>query len=91
MLKENSKTSSADVIPAIVNFIDNVNQEGYLPDLPAEMQSICDLFLETDQANDKHVREKMLRCLNAIRGLASAMQPFSTIEVSTAVNSFQNV
>lgn len=90
MTKENQKTASVAVIPAIVQFMDQINQEGVVADLPSEMQFICELLLETDQANDQETRLKMLRCLNVIRKLSNALSPFSFTEITSAANNYQD-
>lgn len=84
MLKENVSTSHRDVMPAVAKMVGEVTFEGYLPTLPDEMQEICELFLETEQANDRVIREKMLRCLHTIRKLSQTMAPFTSAQVYEA-------
>ena len=86
MLKENQKASSSqDVMKAVAHFISEVQFEYELKELPNEMQEIGNLLLETPQANDLHVREKMLRCQKFIKDFSKLMDPFSTHEVETAL------
>lgn len=87
---QNQENQKTDVIPAIVQFMDQINQEGVVADLPSEMQFICELLLETDQANDQETRLKMLRCLNVIRRLSNTLSPFSFTEITSAANNFQD-
>lgn len=93
MLKENEPQaiSSQDVMTAVAHFVSEVNFQGSLQDLPYEMQEITELLLETKQANELHVREKMLRCLNTIRGLAKAIEPFTANQVETACKKLTHV
>ena len=91
MTKENSKTSHTDVFPAVATFLNQVNFDGNLHDLPLEMQEITELLLETEQANELHVREKMLRCLNIIRQFSKTMEPFSSQQIEKACNIHSHV
>lgn len=84
MLKENVITSHHDVMPAVAKFIGETTFEGFTEQLPDDMQEITELFLQTDFANDLHMREKALRCLNLIRQFSSTMAPFSTAQVYEA-------
>ncbi len=93
MQKENQTQvqSSRDVMCAVAHFVSEVNCQGSLQELPIEMQEITELLLETEQANDLHVREKMLRCLNTIRALAKAIEPFTPNQVETACKKLTHV
>jgi len=73
-----------DVIPAIVNFIDEAFFQEDIQDLPLDMQEIFELFLETEQANSQKIRIKMLRCLKTSRGLNNCLKPFSKEQVQNA-------
>lgn len=84
MQKENEITSYHDVMPAIAKFIGEKTCEGFVEELPDDMQEIADLFLQTEFANDLHMREKLIRCLNLIREFGKTMQPFSTEQVYEA-------
>ena len=86
MLKENQNQASAsrDVMTAVAKFVGERNFEGFNEQLPDDMQEITELFLQTDFANDLHMREKALRCLNLIRQFSSTMAPFSTEQVYEA-------
>ena len=84
MSKENQITSHHDVMPAVAKFIGETTFEGFTEQLPDDMQEITELFLQTDFANDLHMREKALRCLNLIRQFSSTMAPFSTEQVYEA-------
>jgi hypothetical protein len=93
MQKENQNQveSSRDVMTAVAQFVEEITLQGNLQDLPSEMQEITELLLVTEQANDLHVRSKMLRCLNTIRALAKAIEPFTYEEIITACNPEFNV
>lgn len=91
MQKENQKTSHTDVMPAVANFISEVNFQFDLQNLPNDMQEISELLLETEQADDLQVREKMLRCLNLIRQFSKVMKPFSTGQIETACKEYSHV
>jgi len=84
MTKENVITSHHDVMPAVAKFVGETTFEGFTEQLPDDMQEITELFLQTDFANDLHMREKALRCLNLIRQFSSTMAPFSTEQVYEA-------
>lgn len=84
MSKENQITSYHDVMPAVAKFIGEKTFEGFIEELPADMQDIAERFLETNHANDLHVREKLLRCLNLIREFSQTLQPFSKEQVYEA-------
>ena len=84
MTKENQITSHHDVMPAVAKFIGETTFEGFTDQLPDDMQDIMERFLETEHANDLHMREKALRCLNLIRQFSSTMAPFSTEQVYEA-------
>ena len=86
MLKENQNQASAsrDVMTAVAKFVGERTFEGFTEQLPDDMQEITELFLQTDFANDLHMREKALRCLNLIRQFSSTMAPFSTEQVYEA-------
>ena len=84
MSKENQITSYHDVMPAVAKFVGETTFEGFTEQLPDDMQEITELFLQTDFANDLHMREKALRCLNLIRQFSSTMAPFSTEQVYEA-------
>jgi hypothetical protein len=83
MLNENQITSHHDVMPAVAKFIGEKTFEGF-EELPDDMQEIADLFLQTEFANDLHMREKLIRCLNLIREFGKTMQPFSSEQVYEA-------
>jgi hypothetical protein len=91
MQKENLKTSHTDVMPAVAIFLSEVTFEGNLKNLPSEMQEINNLLLETEQANQLHVREKMLRCQKFILDFCQVMKPFSMEQVETACKENGNV
>ena len=84
MSKENQITSHHDVMPAVAKFVGEKNFEGFVEELPDDMQEIADLFLQTPYANDLHMREKLIRCLNLIREFGKTLQPFSTEQVYEA-------
>ena len=84
MSKENQITSYHDVMPAVAKFVGETTFEGFTEQLPDDMQEITELFLQTDFANDLHMRAKALRCLNLIRQFSSTMAPFSTEQVYEA-------
>ena len=84
MSKENQITSYHDVMPAVAKFVGERTFEGFVEQLPDDMQDIMERFLETEHANDLHMREKALRCLNLIRQFSSTMAPFSTEQVYEA-------
>jgi hypothetical protein len=84
MQKENQNTSYHDVMPAVAKFIGEKTFEGFVEELPADMQDIVERFLETEHANDLRVREKLLRCLNLIREFSRTLQPFSNEQVYAA-------
>ena len=84
MLNQEKNTSHHDVMPAVAKFIGEKTFEGFVEELPADMQDIVERFLETDHANDIRVREKLLRCLNLIREFSRTLQPFSNEQVYEA-------
>ena len=86
MLKENQNQAgtSRDVMTAVAKFVGERTFEGFVEQLPDDMQDIMERFLETEHANDLHMREKALRCLNLIRQFSSTMAPFSTEQVYEA-------
>ena len=84
MQKENQNTSHHDVMPAVAKFIGDRTFEGAVEELPVDMQEIADLFLQTQFANDLHMREKLIRCLNLIREFSRTLQPFSNEQVYEA-------
>lgn len=84
MLNQEKNTSHHDVMPAVAKFIGETTFEGFTDQLPDDMQEITELFLQTDFANDLHMRAKALRCLNLIRQFSSTMAPFSTEQVYEA-------
>jgi len=84
MQNENLITSYHDVMPAVAKFVGERTFEGFVKELPDDMQDIVERFLETEHANDLHVREKLLRCLNLIREFSKTMQPFSSEQVYEA-------
>ena len=84
MTKENVITSYHDVMPAVAKFVGEKTSEGFVEELPDDMQEIADLFLQTQFANDLHMREKLIRCLNLIREFSKTMHPFSTEQVYEA-------
>ena len=69
---------------AVAKFVGETTFEGFTEQLPDDMQEITELFLQTDFANDLHMRAKALRCLNFIRQFSSTMAPFSTEQVYEA-------
>ena len=84
MLNQEKNTSHRDVMPAVAKFVGETTFEGFTEQLPDDMQEITELFLQTEFANDLHMREKALRCLNLIRQFSSTMAPFSTEQVYEA-------
>ena len=84
MLNQEKNTSHRDVMPAVAKFVGETTFEGFVEQLPDDMQDIMERFLETEHANDLHMREKALRCLNLIRQFSSTMAPFSTEQVYEA-------
>ena len=86
MLKENQNqaSTSRDVMTAVAKFVGERTFEGFVEQLPDDMQDIMERFLETEHANDLHMRAKALRCLNLIRQFSSTMAPFSTAQVYEA-------
>ena len=86
MTKENQNQAgtSRDVMTAVAKFIGETTFEGFTEQLPDDMQEITELFLQTEFANDLHMREKALRCLNLIRQFSSTMAPFTSEQVYEA-------
>jgi hypothetical protein len=64
MSKENQTqaTPSRDVMVAVAQFVSDANFEFDLAALPAEIEEINDLFLDTPYADSVEIRRKMLRC-----------------------------
>ena len=62
MQKENVKTSHTDAMPTLAKFVSDANSEFDFATLPAEIDEISDLLMDTDYADTVETRRKMLRC-----------------------------
>lgn len=79
-----------DVIPAIVNYLDEAFFQEDIQELPIHLQEIFELFLETEQANCQKVRVKMIHCLYTVRNLSNCLKPFTKEQVQTACKEFNS-
>jgi hypothetical protein len=67
-----TKNNSQVVVSAVMAFIEDACFENFIQDLPRDLQELFELLLETEQANDQHVRLKILKCLSTSRNLHKA-------------------
>lgn len=74
---QNKKTSHSDVMPTLAKFAQDAYFEFEVAELPDEMQEITNLLMETEQADQQHVRLKALNCLKFISDFSKALKPFS--------------
>ncbi len=88
MIKE-SKTNPEELPKVILEYIAEAHFQGQITDLPHDLQELFELLLETEQANDKAVRIKMLHTLHTVRDLAKAIAPFTHEELMKAIETLQ--
>lgn len=74
---QNKKPSHRDVMPTLAKFAQDAYFEFEVDELPDEMQEITNLLMETEQADQQHVRLKALNCLKFISDFSKALKPFS--------------
>lgn len=91
MQKENVKTSHKDVMPSVASFLSDLWFVGEFRDQPEYLLEIFELILESDIANDKDIRVKMLSCIRTSRKLAKTLAPFSDMQIEKACNKVINV
>lgn len=88
MPKEKLKKSHNDVLLAIANFTNEAFFQEDIQDLHIDLAEIFELFLETEQANSRKIRIKMLRCLKTSHNLSKTLNPFTKEEVEHACTNF---
>jgi hypothetical protein len=69
------------VIASITNFLSNDLLHEEIQQMPADIQEIFDLLLDTDYGNNLNTRRKMLRFKELTTGFAKALAPFSEQEI----------
>jgi hypothetical protein len=62
MLNPKLKASHTDAMPTLAKFVSNANNEFDFATLPAEIDEINNILMDTDYADSIETRRKMLRC-----------------------------
>jgi hypothetical protein len=90
MLKENVKASPPQkVLVAVSKLTQELCFMG-MDDVHDEMQEICDRLLETEHAQELHIRLKMLKCKEVIKMVSKTIDQFTYDEIMLQTNIFCN-
>lgn len=78
---ESITPKKTDVITAITQFLTSDFLFDEIQDLPADLQEIFDLVLDTDYGNCLQTRRKMLRLKEIATLFAKTIAPFTELEI----------
>jgi hypothetical protein len=81
MSNTKQKTSHTDVMPTLAKFVSDANSEFDFKTLPAEIEEIHDLFLDTAYADTIETRRKMLRCKKFILDFCQVVDVDVLVEI----------
>ena len=83
------KMPKNDVLLAITQFLSSDLLQDEIQQLPADIQEIFDLVLETEAGNSLKTRLKMLRIKQLITQSANVLKPFSEDQVQQSCKQYQ--
>ena len=86
----NSKMPQTDVMAAITQFLSSDLLQEEIQQLPADLQEIFDLVLDSKYGDTLHTRQKMIRIKELVTLSAKALEPFTEAQVQKCCADYQN-
>jgi hypothetical protein len=91
MQNENQTAPSHSVMQALATFANQKAQEFDLTQFAVETQELTELWLDTELADERDLRQNALRALRFIRDYSKAMAVFTTNEVFEQTENLNHV
>lgn len=91
MQKENQTAPSHSVMQALATFANQKAQEVDLTNLLVGTEELTELFLDSELADERDLRQNALRALRFIRDYSRAMAVFTTNEVFEQTENLNHV
>lgn len=91
MSKQNQKAKPTQkVLVAVSKLTQELCFMGGMDEIHDEMQELCDRLLETEHAEELHIRLKMLKCKEVIKMVSKTIDQFTYDEIMLQTNIFCN-